>query len=188
MTPTKSSRRQERSGRARLVAIVAAATVLGVLLLKRNSTSHADAHAPHASQRHAHDHDHDHGLPDAHAMPPVPEGGWQTDEPLRLGMTRIRSAVEPVIQGHLENRLTAADATALTIAINTQFAYMAEHCQLAPDADAALHLVVVHLLQASGDLERDPDAHDPIVTIIHALETYAASFQHDGWEPIAMNH
>lgn len=121
-------------------------------------------------------------------MPPVPEGGWQTDEPLRLGMTRIRSAVEPVIQGHLENRLTAADARALTSAINTQFAYMAEHCQLAPDADAALHLVVVHLLQASGDLERNPDAHDPIVAIIHALETYAASFQHDGWEPIALNH
>ena len=82
-----------------------------------------------------------------------------TDAPLREGMQGIRAAVDAL--GHV-NAIIA-------------------NCRLAPEADAALHAIIVPLTTHAAALEADPSKLDEIPPMRQALGDYAARFDDPGF-------
>ena len=56
-------------------------------------------------------------------------------------------------------------------------------CKLPPDADAALHGILVPLLQGAGALKADPHRLEPIAAMRAALADYARQFDDPGATP-----
>ena len=56
------------------------------------------------------------------------------------------------------------------------------NCELEPEADAVLHVVLATLGQAATELKQDPTGHAPIATMRQALADYARLFDDSGFE------
>lgn len=133
-----------------------------------------DAHAAHA-------HEHE----DAGAL--TLNGGqpWDTDAPLRRGMMQIRVASAMLVPAYAARQLPAAQAQQLGEAVRESVATMIAQCQLAPDADANLHVILGRILAATSALESDPLSAQGIPAITAALDEYGHYFQHPGWSEAA---
>lgn len=101
---------------------------------------------------------------------------WETDQPLREGMERIRGLV------------TAANAPgspsemqALANGIQQQVDYLIANCKLPPAADETLHVMIADLLQGAELVTKKNDPTRGIATMRRALETYPKYFDHAGW-------
>ena len=111
---------------------------------------------------------------------------WQTDAPLRHGMTAIRDAVSADHPAIHANKQTAGQYKALAGKIDGQIAYIVQNCRLAPEADAQLHVILTDLIDGS-DLMKGTDKakhREGAVMIVGALEKYPQYFDHPGWRPI----
>ena len=69
---------------------------------------------------------------------------WQTDQPLREGMERIRGLV--IVASPTGS---ASDMEALANGIQQQVDYLIANCKLAPAADEALHVMIADLLEGA---------------------------------------
>ena len=108
---------------------------------------------------------------------------WQTDAPLRAAMDTIRGAVAAVAEDAHAGSLTAAEYGALAAAVDSQVEYMVVNCQLPPDADEQLHVLLGEVLGGVEQLRGDrPEAG--VTAIVGALDAYGAHFVHEGWEPL----
>lgn len=96
---------------------------------------------------------------------------WATDAPLRQAMDALRAAV-------------AGPVGALPDRIDAEVDFMIANCQLPPDADAQLHLVIERLVDAA-DRIRAGEAAEGRADAVAALNAYGAHFEHPGWAPIA---
>lgn len=118
----------------------------------------------------------------AHVAPPsndTPARRWATDAALRDGMAGIRAAVggyEHYQHGHM----TAEQAVLLAEMIEKHANEIIAGCSLPPDADAALHAILVPLLQNAAVLKADPRRLDAIVPMREALAAYARQFDDPG--------
>lgn len=124
---------------------------------------------------HAGDHA-SHVLPDA-TQPASPAAGqrWATDAPLREGMQGIRVAVDAL--WHYEHGHMGPDqAVLLADKIEGHVRSIVANCRLAPDADAALHAIIVPLLHNAGALKRDPGNLAAIAPMRNAVADYARQF------------
>ena len=126
--------------------------------------------------------EHHHGPATVHE---VPDKQWETDEPLRRGMRTIRDAAEPALQAYRRKTLTAGDARALADTVEENVRYMIANCKLEPEADAALHDLIVQMLQGASRLKTDTMASDGLPQIVAALARYPDYFKHPGWQPPA---
>lgn len=103
---------------------------------------------------------------------------WATDDSLRQGMSRIRDALQAELPAIHSGKATGEQYQALAQKVNDQLAFMVKNCRLEPKADAMLHLILADII-ASADIMQ---AHQGVVKIVHALENYAAYFDHPGWQ------
>ena len=111
---------------------------------------------------------------------------WPTDEPLRKGMTEIRTALAAKQEGIHKGTLTPADYTALGTVVESQVATIVAECKLEPAADANLHLIVAELI-AGADAMQGKSTTKPAtgaVQTVKALNRYGQYFDHPGWKAL----
>ncbi|MEQ1715363.1 MAG: hypothetical protein ABL907_05170 [Hyphomicrobium sp.] len=109
---------------------------------------------------------------------------WDTDAPLRTGMQRLRDAVALTSDASLPRSVTTEAAKTLSTAIDEQVAYITTNCKLEPKADAALHVLLVEMLDGAKAMSADPNALDGLPRILKALGQYPQYFDHQGWQPL----
>lgn len=140
------------------------AAILSIML---SAASLAQAQAQHHA---AHDHS---ALHDAELA--IADGKrFATDQPLRTGMARIRTAVTSLAQpdaGH-----SRAQAIEQANAIERHIDFLIANCRLEPQADAVLHGIISQLLAATGKLREAPEDAAPIAQLQAALQAYDNRF------------
>lgn len=72
---------------------------------------------------------------------------WETDPPLRAAMETLRNAVAAVAEDHHDDTMTTAEYGALAAAVESQVDYMVLNCELPPEADAQLHVLLGRVLE-----------------------------------------
>ncbi len=130
----------------------------------------------HAAHEHEHAHAADAGL-SLNAGEP-----WQTDEPLRRGMLQIRVASAMLTPAFEAAQLSQPQSAQLAEAVRQSVNTMIAQCQLPPDADANLHVILGRLLAAAAALETSPLGQDGLPAIQAALQDYGHYFAHPGWQ------
>jgi hypothetical protein len=124
--------------------------------------------APAAHQQHA-------GAPVASPQQ-APAKRFATDATLRREMQGIRSAVEAL--GHYEmGHMGSAQAVDFATAIEEHVRTIVANCKLPPDADAALHAIIVPLVGSAGALKKNPEDLSTIASMRSALERYEREFR-----------
>lgn len=100
---------------------------------------------------------------------------YPTDAPLREGIRNIRAAVEGL--GEYEaGRTGPTEAVRLAGEIEENVRFIIGRCKLPPEADAALHAIIVPLMQNAGTLKNDPTRRDAITAMRAALREYERQF------------
>ena len=122
----------------------------------------------------AQDHAHHHAPPVAQAAEPAQR--YATDAPLRENMAGIRDAVAALEHGE-HGHLDAGQVTALAGKVNGHVRTIVAECKLPPDADAALHAIIVPLLQDANKLKAAPQELSPVAGMRDALDAYSAQFK-----------
>lgn len=113
----------------------------------------------------------------------VPTTRWASDAPLRKGMSEIRNALDEL--RHFEmGHMPAALALQRVTAIQHATTYLFAHCVLAPDADVALHGMLVPLLSAAHRFEKDTHDVSAVAAMRSAVADYPRYFDDPQW-PIA---
>jgi len=139
------------------------------------------AQAPSATDAHAaHGHEHAHATDTALSL----NAGepWQTDEPLRRGMLQIRVASAMLTLAFEAAQLSQPQSAQLAEAVRLSVNTMIAQCQLPPDADANLHVILGRLLAAADALESSPLDAQGLPAIHAALQDYGHYFAHPGWQ------
>jgi hypothetical protein len=100
---------------------------------------------------------------------------WAADAPLHDGMRRVHEALTELRHhemGHMSPDQAREQASAIERAVSSIFA----NCKLAPDADAALHGILVPLLAGAKRLHDDPADKDAIKAMRDAVADYPRHF------------
>lgn len=112
---------------------------------------------------------------------------WTTEDNLHHGMNSIRDALAaelPAIHGGKES---AEQYRGLAKKVDEQIAFMVKSCKLEKNADAMLHLVLARIIDGShamAEQKSDKGRLQGAEKIAHALEDYAAHFDHPGWRSL----
>ncbi|MEO6992220.1 MAG: hypothetical protein ABI273_01205 [Lacunisphaera sp.] len=130
------------------------------------------------------DHAHHHGEHEAGALSLNDGQRWATDEPLRLGMQRIRDAVAPAVAGPARLTLDQQQANILSNAVQENVAYLIQNCKLEPAADANLHFLITELVTGAALVAADPRSEEGAMKLTHALAEYPRYFNHPNWSPL----
>lgn len=143
-------------------------------------TASAQAQPAHEPDAHTHDH-----APQGAAQLTLDHGQpWATDTPLREGMERVRTAVVAAEQAAAQGGMTAAQAQTLAAAVEDGIAFMVRNCQLAPQADANLHILLGRLSAAAAAVKTNPGAVDGLAQMLEVLDLYPRYFSHPAWQPV----
>jgi hypothetical protein len=119
---------------------------------------------------------HDHSPAPVASKQPAPAQRFASDATLRDEMQGIRTAVEAL--GHYEmGHMGPAQAVDFATAIEDHVRTIIAKCKLPPDADAALHAIIVPLMQNAGALKKNPKNLSAIAPMRSALERYDREFR-----------
>src|SRR5574340_239261 len=131
----------------------------------------------------AQDHSHSHDAAEPARLTLNNGKKWATDASLRQGMSRIRDALATELPAIHSGKATAEQYRALAQKTNDQIAFMVKNCKLEPKVDAMLHLVLADIIAGADAMAAQDggEAHKGAMKIAHALENYAAHFDHPGW-------
>ncbi|HET9033332.1 MAG TPA: DnrO protein [Dokdonella sp.] len=130
---------------------------------------------------------HEHGEHDAHADHAAPESvaipaqRYATDAPLREGMSRIHAALEELRHyemGHMPQSIAVEKVASIKDAIDYVFA----NCKLDAKADAALHSMLVPLLNGVQAFNKDPADTSTVASMRDAIADYPRVFADPSWE------
>lgn len=116
------------------------------------------------------------------------EKKWETDAPLRKGMTGIRDDMASKLGEIHAGKLRKPGYAELSGKISTHTNSIFKNCKLSPKADAQLHLVLSQILggnQQMKSAESIQDRRAGAIEIIDALQLYPKYFDHPGWQPLA---
>ena len=139
----------------------------------------------HFQHAHGHGHSSEHGATEL----ALNDGQrWETDEPLRLGMQRIRDAVALQLNEGNAHDLSPTQAKALAATVQKNVTYLIENCQLTPAADANLHVIINDLMSGISLLNADEQTDEAIAKLRHALRAYPRYFNHPNWSPLPEPH
>ena len=118
----------------------------------------------------------DHAAPEVSATAaPADAPRFATDTVLRTQMAGIRDAVEALAH-HEMGHMTADQARGFAVDIETRVQTIIAECRLPPAADAALHEIIVPLLQNAIALKTTPADTAPVAQMRAALAEYARRF------------
>jgi hypothetical protein len=119
-------------------------------------------------------------------MPTLTNGQkWQTDEALRMGMSRIREALDTALPLIHEGRYSAAEFSALADRVQEQVDYVVANCKLPEEADLQLHVALTRILDGINLMKGESGQEQGAVTLVQALNAYGDHFDHPGWKPLA---
>jgi hypothetical protein len=107
---------------------------------------------------------------------------WATDAPLRAGMRGAHDVVAALAHGR-HGHLDAAQVRALAAQLEGHVQGIFAECKLAPQADAALHDILLPLLAGARALAADPADLRPVASMQRALDAYARGFDDPGFPP-----
>ena len=130
------------------------------------------------------EHVHEHGAASGAQLELNQGKKWQTDEPLRKGMTNMRAALAKDLNAIHANKASDAQYEALAAKLNGEVAYVVQNCKLDPKADAELHKVIAEVLagaEAMQGKEAGVERRDGAVRVAKALNAYGKFFHHPGW-------
>lgn len=123
---------------------------------------------------------HDHAAapapPAEAASKPATAKRFATDATLRKEMQGIRAAVEALAH-HEMGHMGEAQAVELAAGIEGHVRTIIANCRLPPDADAALHAIIVPLMQNAGALRKNPKDLSAIPPMREALARHDSQFQ-----------
>ena len=104
---------------------------------------------------------------------------WDTDVPLRQAMGEISQTLNTALDDIHNNQLDAAGYDVIAEQVNQQVAYMIENCQLEPQADAQLHIVIARLVDSAQRMHSHSEVQEKrkgAVQLVGALDDYAKYF------------
>ena len=124
-------------------------------------------------------HEHEHEGHEAHAAPSAPAGipevRYATDAPLREGMARINAALGELAHyemGHMPQSIAIERVDAIKDAIYYLFA----NCKLDAQADAALHGMLVPLINGVQAFKKNPQDLASVAQMRQAVADYPRTF------------
>ncbi len=112
---------------------------------------------------------------------------WETDLPLQAGMLKIKQSLESQLSDIHHGKLSDRGYVELSGEISKALETIFKKCKLAPEADAALHVVLTPILSSSAQMKAKistPKKRQAAITILTALEQYGAFFHHPEWTSI----
>ena len=133
-----------------------------------------------AIAQHSHDQHESHATTAAAVT--IPAVRHATDAPLRDGMSRIRGALGELAHyemGHMPQSVAVERVDAIKAATDSIFA----NCKLAPDADVALHNMLVPLLAGINAFKKDPADTSTVAAMRQAVADYPRVFDDPNWQP-----
>jgi hypothetical protein len=136
-----------------------------------------------AAPQHSHD---DHAAHAAPSTAPVeaPAERWVPDAALRDGMRRVHEALDDL--RHYEmGHMPASMAVERAVKIEDAITYMFANCKLDPAPDAALHRILVPLLAAAQELEKNSADVAAVARMRDAVTDYPRLFADPLWSPPA---
>jgi hypothetical protein len=143
------------------------------------------AMAAQASPQHTHE---SHPTHAATVAAPAPAQRWAPDAPLREGMRRAHTAVAELAHyemGHMSAPMAADRAQEVQDAVT----YMFANCKLSAEPDAALHGILVPLMNAAQTLKADPTKVSAVADMRAAIAQYPQYFNDPGWDkPAPVEH
>lgn len=116
---------------------------------------------------------------------------WETDAALRQGMGALHQIVSTGLDGAHANSLKADDYKKMSGDIMTQFTYIVENCDLEPEADAQLHILLGNIVQGVETIEGKVSGEQPedgLIKMAQALNSYGSHFDHPNWEGFNISH
>lgn len=123
---------------------------------------------------HLHGHGHDHGVGGGLQLNAGQK--WETDQPLRAGMDRIRELVSAAKPDG-----GASGLQVLANGIQQQVDFLIANCKLPPAADETLHVMIADFLEGADLVTKKNDPQRGIAVMRRALQTYPQYFDHAGW-------
>lgn len=128
-------------------------------------------------------HGHGHGAQEAKLV--LNQGKkWQTDGPLRQGMSAIRAAVANDLEAIHAGSAKPEQYRGLAKTVETEVAGIVQNCKLEPEADAQLHLVIAELMAGAEAMRGGQAGVTPRAgaeRVAKALNAYGEHFAHEGW-------
>jgi hypothetical protein len=134
---------------------------------------------------------HDHGAAAPDRLTLNQGRKWATDEPLRAGMSRIRSLVEAQLGAAHAGKLTPAQYRELATQVEAEVGGIVANCKLEPKADAMLHLVIAELGEGTDAMAGKHSTLRPALGVVKAADAvnhYGSHFDHPGFKPIRVDH
>lgn len=110
----------------------------------------------------------------------APKQRWATDAPLRAGMRALREATEALHHyemGHLDDTQRDNAVKGIDAAISDMIA----NCKLKPDADAALHGLLVKFIAGANAARAGKFTKAELAPMQDALAKYPQLFDDAGW-------
>lgn len=137
----------------------------------------------------AHSHSHAH---EVHGTMELNQGQkWETDAALRQGMGELYQIVSMGLEGAHTHSLKPDDYKKMSEQIMTQFTYIVENCDLEPEADAQLHILLGNIAQGAEIIEGKVSGEEPengLVKMAEALNSYGSYFDHPQWRSLDISH
>ncbi|MDE2407814.1 MAG: DnrO protein [Xanthomonadaceae bacterium] len=154
-----------------VTALALAGALFAAPVLAQSAAQHDHAaHAGHSASKKT----------PAKAPVKVPAQRWATDAPLRAGMRELREATELLNHyemGHLDD--TQRDNA--VVQIDAAVKDMIANCKLKPDADAALHGLLVKFIAGANAARAGKFTKAELTPMQEALVQYPKQFQDPKW-------
>jgi hypothetical protein len=106
---------------------------------------------------------------------------WETDEPLRKGMSEMRNQIADALGRIHAKQFKSTDYVALADGLQTQVDYVTANCKLPGDADAQLHVVLTQILEGIDALRTASHGQQGAKRVAEALKAYGRHFNHPYW-------
>jgi len=116
---------------------------------------------------------------------------WETDAALRQGMGALHQIVATGLDGVHANALTVDVYKKMSGEIMNQFTYVVENCELEPEADAQLHILLGNIIQGVEVIEGKVAGEQPeegLLKMAQALNGYGSYFNHPDWKGFDISH
>lgn len=130
---------------------------------------------------------HDHGASGAPLELVLDNGSkWQTDDPLRTGMSAIRTALEGSLPAVHDGKFAAQDYADLARSLEKEVDGIVANCKLPETADEQLHIILAQLLDGSGMMKEASGQENGIMKAVEAANAYGEHFDHPGWQKLPL--
>lgn len=109
---------------------------------------------------------------------------WQIDQSLHTGMVNIQQQLQLSLDAIHYNKFSHAQFAVLASAVDKQLNFIFENCQLAPQADAQLHLLLAKIMQGNDLMKSGKNKKSGAVIVLQALQEYPRYFNDSNWQNI----